>query len=64
MNDLLGGKSKQKYFTGGKSIFFIGCKIRNDLYYRGKTPLTLFLIKKNKNIHVESTCALSESKLA
>jgi len=33
---LLGGKSKQKYFTGGKSKKKITRgKTKNDLYYRG-----------------------------
>jgi len=38
----LGGILKKKYFTEGKSkkIFYRG-KPKNDLYYGGKTPLTL-----------------------
>jgi len=33
---LLGGKSKQKYFTGGnQKKYFTGEKTGNDIYYRG-----------------------------
>jgi len=38
---LLGGKSKQLFFTGVNQKKDTGGKTGNDLYYRGKDLLTL-----------------------
>jgi len=44
LNDLLRGIPKKIYFTRSKSKkYFTGEKTENDLYYRGKAPLTLNL---------------------
>jgi len=57
------GKSKQFFFTGvNQKKKFTGCKTKMDIYYRGKTQLTLFCVERIIELEIFLTMGLRYRK--